>query len=167
MSHQNRIFLIRHGIAAEKGTYCRDAERPLIKEGRRQTQKVARKLRKRDLNFDLILTSPLVRARETAQILAKGGLSSQIVENPDLAPLGNFSNWLIWLTDWHKSNLGQSLALVGHQPDLGHWAERLVWGNARGNIDLKKAGIIGINLPEGEHILGQGLLFWLTEPKLL
>jgi phosphohistidine phosphatase len=167
MSHKTSIYLIRHGIAAEKGTYARDEERPLIKKGRQETKKVARKLQKLDLHFDLILTSPLVRARETAEILYKAGLGSQITESIALAPMGNFSDWLVWISDRHKSIPGESLALVGHQPDLGHWAERLVWGNVKDSIDLKKSGIIGISLPESEHILGQCSLFWLMTPKLL
>ncbi|PSB05156.1 phosphohistidine phosphatase SixA [Merismopedia glauca] len=167
MSYKTSIYLVRHGIAAEKGTYPYDGERPLIKEGRQQTKKVAKKLGELGLSFDLILTSPLIRAKETAEILKKAGLGNQITESPDLAPMGNFSNWLHWVTDWHKSSSGQSLALVGHQPDLGNWAERLVWGSVRDNIDLKKSGIIGINFPETEHIVGDCSLFWLTSPKYL
>jgi phosphohistidine phosphatase len=167
MSDTNRIYLIRHGIAGEKGTYADDRERPLNKKGDRQTKKVAKKLMSLEVKFDLILTSPLVRAKQTAEILKKTGLSQEITESADLIPMGNFTNWLNWVTAWHKSSQGQSLALVGHQPDLGNWAERLVWGSVRENLVLNKAGVIGVNLPENENIVGYCTLFWLTQPKYL
>ncbi|MEH1949782.1 MAG: histidine phosphatase family protein, partial [Nostoc sp.] len=56
------LYLIRHGIAEDKGLGIKDEERSLTKEGRQKTEKVAQKLVKLGLNFDLILTSPLVRA---------------------------------------------------------------------------------------------------------
>lgn len=65
------LYLIRHGIAAERGTYPKDEERPLTEKGRAKTQKVAQRLYALGLRFDFILTSPLVRARQTAEILKK------------------------------------------------------------------------------------------------
>lgn len=167
MGSQTSIYLIRHGIAAEKGTYAHDDERPLTEKGRQQTKKVAKKLRSLELNFDLILTSPLVRAIETTEILKEAELGDKVMEFPDLAPMGNFSNWLNWRSDRQKELLGKSIALVGHQPDLGNWAEILVWGSSKGNLDLKKAGIIGIKIPENEDIVGNCSLFWLTAPNYL
>src|SRR5215467_8892001 len=68
------IYILRHGIAVERGTggYTNDSERPLTDEGSKKMRRIARMLRKFELSFDLILSSPYVRARQTAEIVAKG-----------------------------------------------------------------------------------------------
>ncbi|MCC5625321.1 phosphohistidine phosphatase SixA, partial [Nostoc sp. CHAB 5715] len=142
------LYLIRHGIAEDKGLGIKDEERSLTKEGRQKTEKVAQKLVKLGLNFDLILTSPLVRTRQTADILIAEKLSSQLEESSHLAPDGQISSWLKdWLEPRNYSQNTQ-LALVGHEPDLTNWAEILLWGEVKGSLVLKKAGMIGIKLPE-------------------
>lgn len=160
------LYLIRHGIAAEPENYTSDAERPLTDEGKRKTKKVAQRLSDLGLHFDLILTSPLVRARQTADILKSIGLSSQLEESTELAFGGSIQNWLNWLEKW-RQNGGSCLALVGHEPNLSNWAEILIWGEARGRLVMKKAGVIGLQLPEIDSPLGSSLLFWLTPPKFL
>jgi phosphohistidine phosphatase len=162
------LYLIRHGLAAEREDYANDEERPLTSLGRKKTGKVAKQLRERGLHFDLILTSPLVRARETATILQEAGLCSQVEEFPSLAPDGDISVWVSWLQKrWQNATSDQCLALVGHQPDLGNWAETLVWGDAQEKLVLKKAGVIGLNIPETKTPVGQSELFLLTSPKWL
>lgn len=161
------LYLIRHGIAADKTDYDNDEERPLTEEGRKKTKNVAQQIHARKLHFDLILTSPLVRARETAKILQDIGLSSQVQESPHLAPDGKIEAWVSWLQERRQNTNDKSIALVGHQPDLGNWAEILVWGKAQEKLVLKKAGIIGLNLPEAETPLNQSQLFLLISPKWL
>ncbi|MBD2522033.1 phosphohistidine phosphatase SixA [Nostoc sp. FACHB-133] len=161
------LYLIRHGIAEDKGLGIKDEERSLTKEGRQKTEKVAQKLVKLGLSFDLILTSPLARARQTAEILIEEKLSSQLEESSHLAHDGQISNWL---KDWLKPrNYSQNtqLALVGHEPDLTSWAEILLWGEVKENLVLKKAGMIGIKLPETGSPVGRSQMFWLTPPKYL
>ncbi|MEH2086344.1 phosphohistidine phosphatase SixA [Nostoc sp.] len=161
------LYLIRHGIAEDKGLGIKDEERSLTKEGRQKTEKVAQKLVKLGLNFDLILTSPLVRARQTAEILIAEKLSSQLEESSHLAPDGQISSWLKdWLEPRNYSQNTQ-LALVGHEPNLSNWAEILLWGEAKASLVLKKAGMIGIKLPETGSPLGRSQMFWLTPPKYL
>jgi phosphohistidine phosphatase len=165
-----KLYLIRHGIAAERGTYANDDERPLTEEGIRKTKQVAKRLYELDIRFDLILTSPLVRARQTAEILQTIGLAKRLEESAHLAPGGSLEAWLEWLEQWRSnggSNNGTQLAIVGHEPDLGEWAERLVWGEARQNLVVKKAGVIGIYLPDAGKIIGNSELFWFTPPRLL
>jgi phosphohistidine phosphatase len=162
------LYLIRHGIAAERETYANDEERPLTDKGRKKTEKVAKQLRKHGLRFDLILSSPLVRARETATILQDAGLSSQVEEFTNLAPDGDIHAWVSWLEErWENGTANKCLALVGHQPDLGNWAETLVCGTTQEKFVLKKAGVIGLNLPEAKMPIGQSELFLLTSPKWL
>ncbi len=162
------LYLIRHGIAAERGTYSNDAERPLTEKGHQKTQRVAQRLYDIGLRLDLILTSPLIRAYQTAEILQKVGLTQQVVEQSShLAPRGNIQDWLNWLSQWCNNSPEKSLALVGHQPNLGNWAELLVWGNITGQIVVKKAGVIGLKLPNSVTPIGNSELFLLTAPKYL
>ncbi|MEH1850752.1 MAG: phosphohistidine phosphatase SixA [Nostoc sp.] len=161
------LYLIRHGIAEDQGLGIKDEDRSLTKEGQQKTEKVAQKLVKLGLSFDLILTSPLVRARQTAEILIAEKLSSQLEESSHLAPDGQISSWL---KDWlEPKNYSQNtqLALVGHEPNLSNWAEILLWGEAKASLVLKKAGMIGIKLPETGSPLGRSQMFWLTPPKYL
>jgi|ERR671933_92521 phosphohistidine phosphatase len=162
------LYLIRHGIAALREDYANDEERPLTKKGRDKTVKVAKQLHERDLRFDLILTSPLVRARETAAILQDAGLASKVEEFTALTPDGDIYAWVSWLEERsHRAISDKCLALVGHQPNLGNWAETLVWGYAKEKLVLKKAGVIGINIPDTGSPIGQSELFLLTSPKWL
>lgn len=165
------LYLIRHGIAVEWHPNIKDEERELTAEGREKTREVAKRLYGLGLRFELILTSPLVRALQTAETLRSCQLSSQVEECSFLAPEGDIQNWIKWLEQRQLRLAHTQLALVGHQPDLGRWAEILVWGEARLSsppvIVLKKAGIIGLKLPENGALVGRSQMFWLTPPKFL
>ncbi|MEA5578784.1 phosphohistidine phosphatase SixA [Anabaena sp. UHCC 0451] len=161
------LYLIRHGIAEEHQPDLKDEARQLTTEGRQKTEKVAQRLVKLDFHFDLILTSPLVRAQQTAEILIAAGLSSQLETSDHLTFDGDIHNWL---KDWFEPrNYPQKtqLALVGHEPCLSSWAEILLWGEAKERLLLKKAGMIGIKLPDDGSPLGRSQMFWLTPPKYL
>lgn len=160
------VYLVRHGLAGEHGSYEPDEERPLTAEGEKKTRQVAKHLRQLDLKFDRILTSPLVRARQTAQILSDMGLSQHLETMDCLAPCGNIHDWVTWLQTWERSPQA-SLALVGHEPSLSQWAETLIWGQFKGAITLKKAGIIGLSLPKEGSPIAHSSLFWLAPPRLL
>jgi phosphohistidine phosphatase len=162
------LYLIRHGIAVERLVDTKDEERTLSPIGCQKTSLVAQRLEELGLRFDLILTSPLVRSRQTAEILLSSGLSSQLEESTFLAPDGDIHTWLGWLEKWQQvASSKLVLAIVGHQPSLGEWAEILVWGEARSGLVLKKAGIIGLTLPEAGSVVGRSQMFWLTPPKFL
>lgn len=177
------LYLIRHGIAQERSPDIEDEARELTAAGWEKTRKVAKRLSSLGLRFDLILTSPRVRSRQTAEVLHSCGLCSQIEALSCLAPDGNIQNWLDWL-EQRQISTNTQLALVGHQPDLGQWVEILVWGEARTGADatniaacdpgsnlpiiaLKKAGIIGLKLPETGSPVGRAQIFWLTSPRFL
>ncbi|MGB3492271.1 MAG: phosphohistidine phosphatase SixA [Elainellaceae cyanobacterium] len=160
------LYLIRHGIAAKRGTYAHDDERPLTQKGTRKTESMAQRLVELDLKFDLIQTSPLVRARQTAAILHDYQLATVVELSSFLAPEGNLQDWLDWLKPWNE-DADSTLALVGHQPNLGNWAECLIWGASKEHLVVKKAGIIGLSLPSRGPIIGHSELFWLTPPRFL
>ncbi|NJK53947.1 MAG: phosphohistidine phosphatase SixA [Leptolyngbyaceae cyanobacterium SU_3_3] len=159
------LYLIRHGLAGQHGDYENDFDRPLTDEGQRKTRQVAKRLHDLHVQFDLILTSPLVRAQQTAEILQAAKLSHHLEVATYLAPGGDMQAWLDWLATWSAAN--KSLALVGHEPILSTWAERLIWGKAQGRLVLKKAGTIGLTVPTSGAVVGTCELFWLTSPKLL
>ncbi|MEM6518892.1 MAG: phosphohistidine phosphatase SixA [Cyanobacteria bacterium P01_D01_bin.71] len=167
LSPRTELYFIRHGIAAERGTYAHDDERPLTDKGRWRTQAVAERLVALGCQVELILSSPLVRAHQTTQILLQVGLAPTAKTLELLAPDGTLSDWLPWLADWQRAHPVSRLALVGHEPDLSSWAQQLVNGAVSDRWQLKKAGIIGVQVPEAQGAIGHGQLFWLTPPRLL
>lgn len=161
------LYFIRHGIAVERDGALPDPERPLTEKGRQKTTKVAQRFSEIGVRFDLILSSPLLRAKQTAEILLEANLSSQVQEFSALAPGGDMQQWLKW---WEKSDYHQDkscLALVGHEPDLGNWAQMLLWDKIEDKLVLKKGGVLALELPVQGNPLGQSLLFLLTSPKWL
>jgi phosphohistidine phosphatase len=161
-----QVYLMRHGIAADPVEYATDGDRPLTAKGGAKTQAVAHQLKAFGLQCDEILTSPLVRAQQTADILFQANLANQLNVTETLAPGGSFSDWLHWLNAERQPPL-QSLLLVGHEPDLSQWAELLVWGEVKSVLTLKKAGIMGITIPNTLNPIGNSILFWLTPPRFL
>ena len=161
------VYLIRHGIAAERGTYADDEQRPLTKKGLVRTTEVAKRLQDLGLKFDLMLTSPLVRASQTAKIFRQAGLvkKKNLQTFIPLKPDGRVEQWLEWLRSHQSENPNSKLALVGHQPDLGNWAEMLIWGTIKGQIAVKKAGIVGIEIPDLGTPISRSTLFLLVSPK--
>lgn len=165
MSTAIELYLIRHGLAGESGSYPNDDERPLTEEGKKKTRQVAKRLVALDLQFDLMLTSPLVRARQTADLLMEVGLSETLEVADDLAT-GNLHHWLEWFQSW-QPGATRKLALVGHEPSLSTWAEYLAFGQSKGSLQLKKAGIIGISVPNQHDTVGRSVIFWITPPRFL
>jgi phosphohistidine phosphatase len=159
------LYLIRHGLAGEHRSDDNDGERPLTDEGFQKTRQVAKRLYALSLRFDVILTSPLVRARQTADLLLEAKLAPTVQVAPELMPDGSLHEWLAWLAHW-RSPETKALALVGHEPNLSLWAETLLWGKTNGVLTLKKAGVLGLTLPE-QTPLGNSTLFWLTPPRFL
>jgi len=162
------LYLLRHGIAVagdEPGIES-DGERPLTAKGIKRMRKAAKGLRRLGIVFDAILTSPLVRARQTAEIVAEVlSLESQLQEISGLAPESSVENLLFGLARFQNR---EHLLLVGHQPLLGDTAAFLLHGKDRPRLDiaLKKGGICGIeidSLPPGKP----GTLQWLLAPKQL
>lgn len=167
------LYFFRHGIAVERTESLHDAERSLTLKGQQRTRQVARRLRGLGISFDGILTSPLLRAQQTADILC----AEKLLQNktfgdrpqlfPPLAPDGSLEEFLAWLKDWRPDTLEPKLVLVGHQPDLGEWAEAIAFGQKGTHLVLKKAGIIGIHCTTPVQLHHHNELFLLTSPKWL
>lgn len=158
------VYLIRHGIAGKRGTYADDEKRPLTAKGKDKTAKVAQRL-STIVKLELILTSPLIRAAQTATIFQQAGLSKTVQTHDFLKPNGAIGDWLKWLQSYQVEDPQAQLALVGHQPGLGNWAEMLLWGTVKRQIIVKKAGIIGLKLPDFGTPIARSSLFLHTAPK--
>ena len=157
------LYILRHGIAVEPGTpgFNTDADRPLTPKGKRQLQQIAGAMRILDLNFDLILSSPFVRARQTAEIIVESlNLKKRLAFSDGLAPDGNPKALIRQLNEL-KPAPGNVL-LVGHEPYLSQFAAQLISGGTV-NLELKKGGLGKLEM----DVLGFGrcaVLQWLLTP---
>lgn len=157
------IYLVRHGLAAEQGPeFPNDDDRPLTSEGIQRMRVQVLGLRALDVRLDRVLTSPLVRAAQTAEILAAGlGCAAPLVTVDALRPGGRYDALLAAL-----ARLGheRSIALVGHMPSIGETAARLT--GAQAPFAFKKGATCCIEtdaLPPA----GVGQLRWFVPPRAL
>lgn len=161
-----KIYFVRHGIAQERIAGADNPQRALTPKGIAKTHQVAQKFKQIENSCNLIITSPYIRAKQTAQILYEHQLAPKIEESNHLMPDGDIQPWLHSLQNSGYTE-DDKLILVGHQPDLGNWAETLIWGKSEEKIILKKAGIIGINITNIDRPLGNSEIFLLISPKWL
>ncbi|MBS2006804.1 MAG: phosphohistidine phosphatase SixA [Cyanobacteria bacterium SZAS TMP-1] len=159
-----RLFLVRHGIAVDHigGAITRDSERPLTDEGIAEMKQVARALTKINKKPDLILSSPLVRARQTAEIIAQA-FDMEIVLTDSLAPAGSPS--LIFKAINKHQGVNQAY-LVGHEPDMGMLANKLLWAGVECEFPFKKGAVARIDVGDMPPT-GPGTLKWYMPPKLV
>ena len=117
------LYLIRHGVAEERGdAWPDDAKRPLSEEGMERLRKSARGLPRLDVWIDVIFTSPLVRARQTADIVSAAfDPRPSIVTIDSLAPEGTYTSLV---ADLEKNARKTRIALVGHEPGIGQLTRR-------------------------------------------
>jgi phosphohistidine phosphatase len=157
------LYLIRHGIAADRGDeYPDDSKRPLTAEGIASLKKEAKALDALGIGFDHIITSPLVRAKQTADVFVQPLETKPSVSTSDaLAPAGSPAGVV---QDVLKHARKGRIALVGHEPNIGELAARLI--GSRTPIAFKKGAICRIDfdvLPPK----GIGQLRWFVTPKML
>ncbi len=158
------LFLVRHAIAAERGPkYPDDRLRPLTVAGAKKFAASVPGLIEMGVALDFVLTSPLVRARETATLLASGlKPKPALVEVEALAPGGRPQAVIEAIKTYSKRH--RRLALVGHEPDLGELAAKLL--GARGMIEFKKGAVCLIEV-DAATPGGPGTLRWMLTPKAL
>jgi phosphohistidine phosphatase len=154
-----KLYFLRHGIAADVGPEgTGDAGRPLTEEGIAAMRAEARGLRRLGVRLDVLLSSPLVRARQTAEIVARElNLQTELAET--LSP-GCDVKRLLDLLEAHRD--AQAVMVVGHEPDFSDMAGALA-GGAR--LRLKKGGLARVDLDEG--MAGTSTLAWLLTPRAL
>jgi phosphohistidine phosphatase len=157
------LYLVRHAIAAERGEdWPDDDKRPLTERGIARFREAVNGLKALDVELDEIFTSPLVRAKQTADLLAAGVKGKPSVKLLDaLAPGHSPASVLAQLA---KAAKRRRIALVGHEPGLGELAAHLI-GAGRA-LPFKKGGICRIDV---ESLLSRraGALAWFVTPKVL
>src|SRR6266850_8250767 len=118
MAERYELYLIRHGLAEDRGeAWPDDAKRPLTEEGMSRLRKQARGLARLGVAVDIVLTSPLVRARQTAEIIAAGlDLRPHVAAIDSLAPDCPYA---ALAADLEKHSRKTRIALVGHEPCIG------------------------------------------------
>lgn len=157
------LYLVRHAIAADRGDeYPDDTERPLTRKGRSRMRLVVAGLRALDPAIEVVLTSPLARALQTAELLIAGLKGAPtLAVCPVLAP-GHTPALVAEALGAHGE--AASVALVGHEPDLGVLAAWLI--GAREPLTFRKGGVARIDtatLPPSRN----GRLIWLATPGML
>lgn len=157
------LYLVRHAIAANRGDeYPDDSKRPLTSEGISRFRKEAKALDALGVSVALILSSPLVRARQTADILSESLEGKPAVVNTDsLAPAGTPAAVMQDLSRHAKKG---PIALVGHEPNIGELAGRLI--GSRTALEFKKGAICRIDF-EVLPPKGSGYLRWFIPPRML
>ena len=162
------LYLMRHGRAVSGGdpSVTDDSQRPLTDKGIKRTRRAARGLRRLGIRFDAILTSPLRRARQTADVVAATlGLESQVEEISGLAPESSVEHLLFGLTRYQDR---EDLLLVGHQPLLGQTLAGLLDSGrvSRLEFDLAKGSLCRLEV-DALPALKPGRLHWLMTAKQL
>ena len=162
-----QVLLVRHAIAEprldEGGSQPDDARRELTPKGRRRMTRIARGLRRIHPRIDLLATSPFVRAADTAAILATEYDSLEPVEVPELQPRTGVDAVLAWL---RGIDALETVAAVGHEPDLSLIASRLLSTRRESILSLGKGGACLLEVPDGVRP-GTATLVWLLTPRHL
>ena len=157
------FYLMRHGIAAARTGTIDDFRRKLTPEGRDKMEKIAQGLRRLGVGLDWIVTSPVVRAVETAEIVAKSLPAKVPMDMCDeLRPGKSHDDLLIFLGAQPER---KRILLVGHEPDLSLLAGRLIGAGRNCNLGFKKGGCCLIRA-ERMPPRSQGHLIWWLTPRI-
>jgi phosphohistidine phosphatase len=157
---------MRHGIAVTRGSagFANDSARALTPEGQEKMQEAAQGLVQIGFEVDWIVSSPLVRAVETADIVAKSLAARPPMDLCDaLRPGGSAEDLVAFLA---KRPNRRRVLLVGHEPDLSELAARLIGAGGHANLMFKKGGCCLIIFEEFPP-RGPGELVWWLTPRLL
>lgn len=161
-----KLYILRHGDAVEHGDpRYKENDRPLTPKGIQRTKQLAHILREMEITFDAVLTSPLARARETAEILARGmKLQDNMRFCEHLAPSGSMEELV------HQINMirpaPKSVMLVGHEPYLSGFVSLLCTGAPGLPMVFKKGALCRLQI----DVLSVGkcaMLDWLLQPRII
>ena len=156
------LYILRHGIAVPRGTPgIKEEDRPLTKDGKRKMKAIAEGMLALKLQFDRIISSPYVRASETAEIV--GQVFGRKVELwKPLIPTANPRQLISHLVKVREDNV----LLVGHEPYLSEFVSVLICGNPEAQIEFKKGALCKVS--SNHLIYGRcATLEWLLAPAQL
>ena len=142
-----KLYLLRHGksLSQREARVAADADRPLSDEGRDEIRNAARGMQRLGCEFDVILTSPLLRAVQTSQIV------QEVVGDPPLAEREGLASGMTpdkLLAELRECGPDSCVLVVGHQPDLGEALAYLVWGLERATTSLKEGSLVEIEIED-------------------
>ncbi|HXH73066.1 MAG TPA: histidine phosphatase family protein [Mariprofundaceae bacterium] len=161
------ILVIRHGVALDRvdaAIYSvADGDRPLTRDGIRKMKKTVRGLKVVSPKLKMIITSPFLRAKQTAELVAEAYPKAKVVVSELLIP-GQPPEMLLKFLSQFKSQ--EPLAIVGHEPDLSVWAGWAVTGKQRSLFELKKGGVCQL-LFDDDLAAGKAVQGWLLTPAQL
>lgn len=165
-----KLILVRHGLAEEKDVFLQsqdnDSLRPLTPKGRKRIQILAEKLSEWVDDLGLIVSSPYVRAHQTAEILAKSFPKANYVDVAELVPLVHPQAFLKWLR--MNGGSAKTLIAVGHEPHLSLLSSFLLQGTLNSFIEIKKGGVVAFEIDSWENIGPETAhLIWVLPPKLI
>ena len=164
------LFILRHGIASDPGEDglskdLKDTDRPLSAKGKQRMWRLTEAMRTMELTFDVVVSSPLLRARQTAQIVTEAlELRRKLVLTDQLAPAGNPKLLIEQITA--QSPRAKNILLVGHEPYLSELIALLISGGTMALIDLRKGGLAKLEV-EKLRFGRCATLAWLLTPKQL
>lgn len=162
------IYILRHGEAANKEGYKEDSLRLLTKDGKEIVKLVAKAIKSMQISFDVILASPYLRAKQTAEIVANtfqlsqssGQQTKKLKYTDNLIPSTNPKEMVKEITSKYANK--KSILLVGHEPYLSKLINSLLHANI--SIELKKAGLCKLDV---ENLNKKALLCWILTAKQL
>lgn len=161
------MLVIRHGIAEDREAFAAtgkdDALRPLTDEGRRKMRQVARGLTTVVPSLDVLASSPLARARQTADFVSRAYSGLPITEIHELEPDQPPEAFAAWVRGQARRG---AVAAVGHEPLLGRIVSLMLAGRPHSFIDFKKGGACLVAFPDRVEP-GAGVLRWLLTPGQL
>jgi len=155
-----RLYFLRHGRADRSAWSGPDDLRPLTPDGMERMERSAVRIGKLDLGLDVILTSPLTRALQTAEIVAAElDLVDRLVVDERLGPGFHPRHVADFLEEYPEAD---TMMFVGHEPSFSETISYLIGG---GEVVCKKGSLIRVDLTDAGHLSGE--LIWLLPPKVL
>jgi phosphohistidine phosphatase len=154
------LYLMRHANAGlARGNPTLDAKRGLIKEGKEQCMLMARMMSALKVQVDVIVSSPLKRALQTAQFVGTElGYDAKVEVSPALRPEADYAAFQ-QLVEKYADRDG--LLLVGHNPNLFNFLGRIITGNGGAGVRMRKGSVARIDMDKHPP-----LLQWLIDPRM-
>ena len=155
------LYFLRNGVAGSREEWkSDDALRPLTKKGMKNMVSQAKTIAEMDLKLDLIITSPLARAFQTADIVADElELGDKLVQDERLGPGFGIDDLVKILQDYPDAD---NIMLVGHEPDFSQTISALIGG---GRLLVKKGGLACVDVINADPLHGE--LVWLLPPRVM
>jgi phosphohistidine phosphatase len=159
------VYVLRHGLAGKAlaSNAAADRLRPLTSKGRKKMAKIALAMRHTGLVVELILSSPCLRARQTAAIVAEAFGARERLGYLDALSVGESAEALLRKLE-RQHPLAENLLLVGHEPQLSRFISLLLAGSPRLAIQLKKGGLCKLSVLSLKS-RGSATLEWLLTPR--